>query len=99
MRLLAIIVTSAMLGGCTMKTQADTVPALSGIVSLDLCADQMLLKLVEPNRIKAVSNEASTGLLTVQFMQVTSPLTVDALTVLLMLVPAPALTIAEIVTC
>lgn len=58
MRLLAIIVTSAMLGGCTMKTQADTVPALSGIVSLDLCADQMLLKLVEPNRIKAVSNEA-----------------------------------------
>ena len=58
MRLLAIIVTSAMLSGCMMKAQADAAPVLSGVVSLDLCADQMLLKLVEPSRIKAVSNEA-----------------------------------------
>ena len=58
MRLLAIIVASAILSGCMMKAQADAAPALSGVVSLDLCADQMLLKLVEPSRIKAVSNEA-----------------------------------------
>ncbi len=38
--------------------QTDEVPPLSGIASLDLCADQMLLRLVEPQRIKAVSNEA-----------------------------------------
>ena len=58
MRLLAIIVASAILSGCMMKAQADAAPALSGVVSLDLCADQMLLKLVEPSRIKAVSHEA-----------------------------------------
>lgn len=58
MRLLAILTASAMLTGCSAKTQMSNAPALSGIVSLDLCADQMLLRLVEKGRIKAVSNEA-----------------------------------------
>lgn len=58
MRLLAILTASAMLTGCAAHTQKDEAPALSDIVSLDLCADQMVLRLVEKGRIKAVSNEA-----------------------------------------
>lgn len=55
----AILTAFLMLGGCVNKAKADANAPLSGIVSLDLCADQMLLKLVDPERIKAVSNEAN----------------------------------------
>lgn len=58
MRLAAILTASVMLSGCMASAQRDEAKPLSGVASLDLCADQMLLKLVDTKRIKAVSNEA-----------------------------------------
>lgn len=57
MRRLVLLAVSALVTGCTAKANADAAASPAGIVSLDLCADQMVLKLVDRSRIKAVSNE------------------------------------------
>ena len=62
MRMLAIIGCIILLNGCGRAEVEASRTALSGnapsgIVSIDYCADQMLLKLVDRSRIAGVSHE------------------------------------------
>lgn len=57
MRMLAIFGGIILLTGCGRAEFQGTRPAPAGIVSIDYCADQMLLKLVDRARIVGVSPE------------------------------------------
>lgn len=57
MRMLAIIGCVILLNGCGRAEKHTARAAPSGIVSLDYCADQMLLKLADRRRIAGVSPE------------------------------------------
>ena len=57
MRLALLPVAFCCLAGCEGGSAKPVEPPLAGIVSLDLCADQMVLKLADKRQIKAVSRE------------------------------------------
>ena len=58
----AAILSAAALAGCTSALPAAAPPPPYGAVSLDYCADQMVLGLLPKNQIRAVSPEADSDL-------------------------------------
>ena len=57
MRRAAILIGVLMLAGCSQAVPRPAPPPLRGVVSLDYCADQMVLGLVPRGQVRAVSPE------------------------------------------